>query len=294
MYQPTATFDNSLTADQLAPASVGSSELQSSAVQTSHIAEGNVTESRIGNGAITWDKMADDSVGTAEILDDSIIASKVAVNSINQSHLLDDVISANELQDDAVTRDKILDAAISAEKLADNCVTSAALAHTLSVETQLSVPYIINTSTFVEIIPPTRWISNDDADHHAFIIRGNSSTVSNGGKFGVAVSDSSQELYHQFTPPYRYRVQKCFVRVQARSNGNARTNAVTLRQNGIAAASFSNLETFDTNVVHTCTNTNIKTSTLTETEVYYTLDVAMDDDEVLTGAYIQYISIGLP
>ena len=134
--------DNSITANELGPNSVGASELangsvdtdalQTSAVSSDKLGASSVTQSKISRGAVGRDELENLSCTTEKIGNSAISTVKLQSNSVTQEKLAADLpggilengaIDTNQLADDAVTEAKIQDGSITTDKLATDAVT---------------------------------------------------------------------------------------------------------------------------------------------------------------------------
>ena len=105
--------DNTITSTQLAPNSVGSSELADGAVDTAAIQNGAVTNDSIA-GPIDGGKLAPDSITSTEL----------APNSVGSSELANNAVDTNAIQNGAVTGDKLA-SGIDGSKLLDGSVNDS-------------------------------------------------------------------------------------------------------------------------------------------------------------------------
>ena len=134
--------DNSITANELAANSVGSSELadnsvdtaalQASSVTGDKLAANSVSSGKIQNGAVGTNALAGLSVTTAKIANAAVTTDKLANQSVTSAKLASDLpgsilengsIDTNQLADEAVTEAKILDGSITTNKLSTGAVT---------------------------------------------------------------------------------------------------------------------------------------------------------------------------
>lgn len=127
--------DNTLTDDDLAPNSVGASELTNGAVDTDELTDAAVTSIKIFNGAVTnddlasgavtTDKIEDGTVGTGDLGTGAVGTGDLAFNSVTTGKILDGEVGTNDLAGDAVTSGKILDGEVGTEDLAGDAITAA-------------------------------------------------------------------------------------------------------------------------------------------------------------------------
>jgi hypothetical protein len=102
-----AVVDDSLTALDIGPGAVGSSELQANAV---------------GLG-----KIANDAVGSAQVADYSLTNVDLAPNSVAATNIQSNAVGTVQVANDTVTTAKLADTAVATAKIADGAVTTLKL-----------------------------------------------------------------------------------------------------------------------------------------------------------------------
>ena len=130
---------NTLTANEIAPNAIGSSELASGACDTAalqddavtadKLATGSVTADAVGSGEIGEDELADSSVTYAKtnFLDGDIPGAKITANSLTANQIAANAIGSSELADGACDTAAIQDDAVTADKLSTDSVTADAV-----------------------------------------------------------------------------------------------------------------------------------------------------------------------
>lgn len=297
--------------DHMSDDSVGSAQILDTSILENHIAQNSINQqmlksSIVGSdelidGSCTASKLAVDSVGVAAIQTDACTSDAIRAGNVQNVHIEDGAITLSKMGSNSVDRDVLMSnsvgsaelrtGAIDEEHLSAACVSGSKCAATMAFTTQISCPLIIPTISYKEVIPPSRFLANDDANAHAFILRGlTGGTVHASSKFGITVSHDDQELYYQFAPPYQYKLTKVYVAVQQIDDATGRGHSCVLRKTYIGSTSFSDIETFNTNTEHTC-STTIQTTNVNEDSIYYTLDCGVNNEDVLTGAWLQFESV---
>ena len=151
---------NSLTANQIAPNAIGSSELANGACDTaalqnlavtadkiaadsigdSKIVVGGLGTSSIANGAITYDKtnFSNGSIPGAKITSNSITGTQIAPNTINASELNDLSVGTASLQNNSVTREKLASNSVTSNNIINGSILTVDLNDGLITEDKLS------------------------------------------------------------------------------------------------------------------------------------------------------------
>jgi hypothetical protein len=103
-----------VTADDLAPDSVGAAEIQDNAVGSSKIADGSVTS----------DDLAPNSVTSSEIVNGTVTADDLALDSVDASEIRTGAVGASEIADGSVGSAEIAASAVRGSELAAIIVVS--------------------------------------------------------------------------------------------------------------------------------------------------------------------------
>lgn len=128
---------NTITANEIGINAIGSSELANGAVDTAAIQDGNVTASKLAidsvgttkivNAAVTSAKIAIDAIGTGQIVNSAVTADKIGPLAVESSKIAASAVTVSKIADLAVGSGKIADLAVTTSKLADAAVTAAKL-----------------------------------------------------------------------------------------------------------------------------------------------------------------------
>jgi hypothetical protein len=120
----------------LAPDSVGTTNIQDNAVVSTKLQDGAVTKNKLAPLAVTNASLADNSVGTTKLQDNSVNNNKLAANSVGTT----------QLQENSVNADRIAASAVNSTKLAPNSVVYGKIAANSITVAQFKFLSIVNTS----------------------------------------------------------------------------------------------------------------------------------------------------
>jgi hypothetical protein len=111
----------------LAPNSVGSSEIAAEGVTTLDIQQDGVVAADIGAGAVGSSEIATDAVGGSELAPNSVLSGEIASNTIVDVDLSGNSVGGDELKNDAVGGLELAPDSVSSQELADNAIDSSHL-----------------------------------------------------------------------------------------------------------------------------------------------------------------------
>ncbi len=131
-------IDNSLTALDLAADSVGNSELADDAVGSENVIENSLTASDLAADSVGSSELANNSVGSENVINNSLTASDLAEDSVGNSELadnaagsenvIDNSLTASDLAEDSVGNSELANDAVGSENVIENSLTALDLA----------------------------------------------------------------------------------------------------------------------------------------------------------------------
>jgi len=167
--------DGSVTAQKMAPDSVTSSALASSAVQANNILDGAITGPKIG---LT-------SINANNVVDASLTGAKLAANTVTGDKLGQSSVSSNNILTNAVTNDKI-------NSVANTKITGLIMSGQIDPS---AIPASFPSGTlmlFQQTAAPTGWTKQTTHDNKA--LRVVSGAASSGGSVGFTTAFASQSV----------------------------------------------------------------------------------------------------
>jgi hypothetical protein len=135
----------------LAPDSVGTTNIKDNAVVTTKIQDLAVITSKLAPNAVTNPKLADNSVGQAKLMDGSVTNTKLGANAVDATKLQDGSVNNNKLAVNAVDSTKLAPNSVVYGKVAANSITVAQFKYLPMVNTSFSLNAAATTN--IMLIP---------------------------------------------------------------------------------------------------------------------------------------------
>lgn len=141
---------DTITATQIAPGAIGTSELAANAVDTANIVNNAVTGAKIAADTITGTQIAANAIGTSELADDAVDTAAIANLAVTTAKLADLSVTAGKIAADTITAAQIAPNAVGASELADDSVDTAAIAN-LAVTTAKLADLSVTTGKIADL-----------------------------------------------------------------------------------------------------------------------------------------------